>query len=976
MLDHPRLWEASGDHPRPEGTQMMDGDSSPTKGSVSFGPFRLTAEERLLEKAGAPLQLGGRALDLLIALVDRAGEVVTRNELISRVWPNVTVDETSLRVHVAGLRKALGDGIAGARYVTNVPGRGYCFVAPISRSDAPKRLPGLEATKSDQAHRLPARLMRMIGRDETVGAISAELAARRFITIVGPGGLGKTTVAVSVGHALLREFDGAVSFVDLGSISDPLLVPSQLATALGLLAQSDNLIPGLIAFLRDKRMLLILDGCEHVIGTAATLAEVIFEQTEEIHVLATSREALRIEGEHVHRLAPLECPPGTDTLTAAESLAFPAARLFSDRASANSDRFVLRDDNAPIVARICRKLDGIALAIELAASRVDAHGVEGVEAMLDSKLSLLWHGRRTAPPRHQTLNAAIEWSYELLADAERSALWSLAVFAGPFSMEAAQAVAREHSAETDEIAEVIANLVTKSLIASESQGGSGVRYRLLDTTRTYLQAKLSGAAEAHIVARRHAEYLRTLLERIGAQGPAFAEARGFGAHAEHVSNVRVALEWSFSEHGDAGLGIALAAAAAPLFLEMSLLAECRRWTEKALTAHAEVEGDPRSEMELQAAFGLSRLFTEGNSPPALDTLKRALELAEAIGEFGPQLRLIGSVHLFYTRIADFRGSVEIAQQALAVATKMGDPAALAVAEWAMGSSRHLFGDQAMAVIHCQSAVPRQDVSMRVDVMRSGFDHRIRGLVTLARAQWLSGAVDEAADMARYSVSEAEALEHPVTVCISLIYAVSVLLWRGDWPDAEALIERLIADTAKYSLGPYHAVGLAMRGELAVRRGDAEAAIPVLSGPLQTMRSGRHDVLTSAFTRALAEAMAMTGRLDEALTTIKGAISDADRRGGSYDVPEMLRLEGSFLVSGDSSNVAAAEDCFRRSLELARRQGALSWELRTVTAMARLWASQGRREAAREVLASVLARFGQGMETIDLRAAGILLDAVT
>jgi ATP/maltotriose-dependent transcriptional regulator MalT len=281
----------------------------------------------------------------------------------------------------------------------------------------------------------------------------------------------------------------------------------------------------------------------------------------------------------------------------------------------------------------------------------------------------------------------------------------------------------------------------------------------------------------------------------------------------------------------------------------------------------------------------------------------------------------------------------------------------------------------MAVIHCQSAVPPQDVSMRVDVMRSGFDHRIRGLVTLARAQWLSGAVDEAADMARYSVSEAEALEHPVTVCISLIYAVSVLLWRGDWPEAEALIERLIADTAKYSLGPYHAVGLAMRGELAVRRGDPAAAIPVLAGPLQSMRSGRHDVLTSAFTRALAEARAMTGRLDEALATIKGAISDADRRGGSYDVPEMLRLEGSFLLSGDSSNVAVAEDCFRRSLELARRQGALSWELRTVTAMGRLWANQGRREEAREVLASVLARFAQGMETVDLRAAGMLLDAV-
>jgi hypothetical protein len=449
----------------------------------------------------------------------------------------------------------------------------------------------------------------------------------------------------------------------------------------------------------------------------------------------------------------------------------------------------LQDAEAPVVARICRKLDGIALAIELAAGRVDAHGIEGVDALLDSKLSLLWHGRRTGPPRHQTLNAALDWSFDLLTEIERAVLRTLAVFAGPFNLEAAQAVARDHDAEPDEIVEVVANLVAKSLVVSDAGGGKGARYRLLDSTRTYLQAKLVGAGETDIVARRHAEFFRNLLERVSAEAPAFSEARGFGAHAEHVGNVRAALEWSFSKRVDVGLGVALAAVAAPLFLEMSLLAECRRWTEMALAAHAEVGGNPRGEMELQAAFGLSRLFTEGNSPAALDTLKRSLELAEGIGELGAQLRLLGSIHLFYTRIADFRGSLEVAERGAAVAAKIGDPAGLTVAEWSLGSSRHLVGDQTRAVNHCKSAVPRPNFSIRVDVMRSGFDHRIRALVTLARAQWLSGAVDEAADMARYAVSEAEALEHPVSVCISLIYAVSVFLWRGDWPEAEGLIAR-------------------------------------------------------------------------------------------------------------------------------------------------------------------------------------------
>ncbi len=337
------------------------------------------------------------------------------------------------------------------------------------------------------------------------------------------------------------------------------------------------------------------------------------------------------------------------------------------------------------------------------------------------------------------------------------------------------------------------------------------------------------------------------------------------------------------------------------------------------------------------------------------------------------MRLIGSLHLFYTRIADFRGSLGLAERGLDVAARMGDPAGLALAEWMLGVSHHLVGDQASAVVHCQSAVPRPDASRRLDVMRFGFDHRIRALCALTRAQWLRGAVDEAAELARYTISEAEALEHPVTLCISLIYTVFVFLWMGDWPEAEVIIERLISDTAKHSLVPYHAVALGLKGELAVRRGEAADAIALLSDCLQTMRSGRHEILASVFTSDLAEARAMTGRLDEALATIGGALSKVEASGGSFDMPEMLRLKGDLLLNRDSSNIAGAEDCFRRSLELARRQGALSWELRTASGMARLRASHGRREEARAELAPVFERFAQGKETIDLRAAGDLLN---
>ncbi len=327
-------------------------------GVVSFGPFRLFAAERQLKKGDEALQLGGRALDTLIALVERAGEVVPQGELISRVWPGVTVEEANLRVHIASLRKALGDGREGARYIVTVPGRGYSFVAPVTFS-SPRSLPSRQATVSDWLHRLPPRLTRMIGRDDTIRALSAQLMMYRFVSIVGAAGIGKTTVAISAAHMLSDGFNGAVFFVDLAALTDARLVPTTVARAIGLMVQTQDPLRSLLAFIGDKKILLVLDNCEHVIDSAATLAERVVGETPQAHVLTTSREALRVEGEHVHLLYALDCPPDEGRLTAAAALKYPAVQLFMERAAASGYDAVLSDSDAPIVATICRRLDGI-----------------------------------------------------------------------------------------------------------------------------------------------------------------------------------------------------------------------------------------------------------------------------------------------------------------------------------------------------------------------------------------------------------------------------------------------------------------------------------------------------------------------------------------------------------------------------------------------------------------------------------------
>jgi predicted ATPase/DNA-binding winged helix-turn-helix (wHTH) protein len=598
--------------------QVLDEERSQRKGIISFGPFRLFATERLLEKDGFQVSLGGRALDLLIALVERASEVVSKRELMARVWPNLVVDEGSLRFHIASLRKVLGDGQSGVRYVTNVAGRGYCFVAPIRRSTV--KPPRAESFVAERAAKLPARLLRMVGRDETIQMISGQLLGQRFVTVVGPGGIGKTTAAISVAHVKFAEFGGAVYFVDLGALDDPSLVPSAIGSALGLSVSSGSPIQALLSFVRDQRLLLVLDSCEHVIETVAAVAESIFREASEVHILATSRESLRVEGEQVYRLPPLGCPPDAVELKAAEALSFPAVRLFVERVGASGAPFVLSDADAPVVADLCRRLDGIALAIELAASRVVALGIRGTAALLDNQFRLLWQGRRTALPRHQTLGATLDWSHNLLSEFERVVLRRLAVFVGTFSLEAAQAVAAGNPFDRGQIVEAVTSLVSKSLVAAEI-GATSVCYRLLDTTRAYVQSKLVQSGEEIAVARRHAMYYREFLERTDS-APQSSKPAGRPEHREHVSNVRAALEWAFSAQGDLDLGTALAAASAPLFLEMSLLSECRVWMERSIVARQAAPWDPRREMEIQVALALSLMFTEGDCEEARAGLAR------------------------------------------------------------------------------------------------------------------------------------------------------------------------------------------------------------------------------------------------------------------------------------------------------------------------------------------------------------------
>jgi DNA-binding winged helix-turn-helix (wHTH) protein len=369
-----------------------------------FGSFRLIPAQRVLLDDGKPLRLGNRALDILITLVEHAGETISKEQLIAHTWPDTVVDDGALRVHVAALRKALGDGRAGRRYIANNPGRGYAFVAPVAWEHPPSATaPANGAAQSDN---LPAPLTRIVGRDDVIAALATQLARRRFLTIVGPGGIGKTTVAVAVAGAVRASYKDGAWFVGLAPLSDPELVPSALGVALGIPPSGANSVQGLSAWLRDKTALILLDSCEHVVGAAATLAEAMLKAAPGVSILTTSREPLRAEGETLHRLAALELPANSADLTADHALGYSAIQLFHERARAAADGFGVTDADVQAVLEICRRLDGIPLAIELAAARVGVFGLRDLATHLDDRFHVLTSGRRTALPRHQTLGAA------------------------------------------------------------------------------------------------------------------------------------------------------------------------------------------------------------------------------------------------------------------------------------------------------------------------------------------------------------------------------------------------------------------------------------------------------------------------------------------------------------------------------------------------------------------------------------------
>jgi predicted ATPase/DNA-binding winged helix-turn-helix (wHTH) protein len=941
--------------------------------ALLFGPFRLLCDQRLLLDGETPVRLGGRAYEILAMLVERPGLVVTKEELFARVWPKQIVEEGNLKFNVAALRKALRDGQGGVRYISNIPGRGYCFVAPVEtlETDASAILASNPTTRPRQ---LPASLRRIVGRSDVIVSLATQLPEHRFITIVGPGGIGKTTVAVAVADALATTFKDGVGFVDLAALSDPSLVTSTIAGTLGFAVPTGNAVNGLVSIVGNRDVLIVLDNCEHLIEPIAALAEEIFRGAPKAHILATSREPLRADGERVHRLAPLATPLPSQDLTAAQALAFPAVQLFVERAAASQDSFELSDTDAPVVAELCRGLDGIALAIEIAAGRVDTFGITELASGLDSQFRLLMRGRRTSLGRHQTLAATLDWSYQLLSETERAALRGLGIFAGVFTFHSTCAVLQRDDLSASVVLNAITNLVAKSLVSVSIEKGISF-YRLFETTRAYALIKLEESGEKDRLAARHAGYYLALLRQAEAEWHRRPAAEWLEANWRVIDNVRAALDWGFSPTGDPVVGVALTEAAVPLWFQLSMMSECCDRVEHALS-RLPVGSDPRREMHLQASLAWSLMQTRG-SDSAAPAWNEVLRLAERLGDVDYQLRSLWGLWSARLNSGRLREALALAERFCALADQSDDTNDPFVGDRMVGYISHLLGEQGSARLRIERMLAHY-VTPRTGprIVRFIFDQRATARSFLARVLWLQGFPDQAAAAAQMAVDEAKAARDMLTVCQALVQAacpISILV--GDYRALESFVETLLDYSSRNALAFWRVWGRCFRGVLLIKTGRLDDGLMELRQGMEELRSFQYGVYYIVFLCEYAAASGQVRNLDEGLRAIDEALARSGRNEEHWYAPELLRVKGELTLQRAGQTAAAeAEELFRQSLEWARRQETPSWELRTAISLVRL--HQADRRTSQETLQSVYGKFAEGHASADLVVARELLGETT
>jgi len=886
-----------------------------------FGAFELLRDRQLLFYAGTPVHLGSRALSILTSLVERAGALVTREELIAAAWPTTIVDDSNLKVNIAHLRRVLEKYDRRQTYIANVPVRGYRFTEPVRQEHVDT------ITYKAVARYMPLPTASpLIGRAKEVVAVCNGINKSGFLTIAGAGGVGKTSVAIAAAQCLANQFFDCVAFVDLATVNDPQFLASAIASELGIRSDSEDLLGATMRSIKDQLMLLVLDNCEHLIPAVAAAAERLAMGLPNAKFLITSREPLRLPREQVLRIDPLEVPAnGIEAGDIVTVLSFSAVDLFVTRASEASG-YKLVDTDCSTIVDICRRLDGIPLAIELAASQTVTYAPAKLLSLLRNRFDLLDYGTERVPARHRALRATLEWSYGLLSAHEAAILRALAVYAGAFTVDDAVAVAPAAGVPASAALEGTAALISKSLLSADSREDA-LHYRFLDSTRAFAADRLFDDPNCNQIRQRHAEHICVVLERLRGNWEDFITAVRLTNSAGRVADVRSALTWAFGSDGAVALGVRITVAAIPMWEHLSLLDEGIAHLSRALSkGRAAGLTDIGAEARLQLALASSLMYARGLTKEADDAWNLALSLADRSGEVECRLkahwgRAVYDIHI--GRPTDAAHRLHFFGE---LCRMLSDQSAAPDGERLLAAAEMYLGDfpAAKARLDRLSALCLGG-GKRVGHAHFQINRAVATRTTLAMLLWLTGEPEKAAELAENTVQEALSSGHALSLCNVLsLTACPIALWSGRIDDAERYIDLLQQQFERGRLTLWAQSSRCLRSVLMIQRGQ-QNGIDLLDQSISDLLVAGSAIRAPIYMSMLAEALARGGRVEEARATIEAALARAAAQHERWCLPELLRVDAA--IRSLQGAPRRAEGLLLEAIELAEEMGAVAWRLR-------------------------------------------------
>jgi len=944
----------------------MDAVRTLPQADFSFGATVVIPSRRELLHKGAKVDVGDRAFDLLLFLVESRGCVASKDEIISHVWQKRVVEENTVEGQISVLRRALGSDRKAIRTVT---GRGYAFTGELAANE-------LLATRAEAAGRpgvpVLADVSPIVGRAGTLKDICEAAWHHRLVTLAGIGGIGKTRLALEAARQLAPRFPDGVYLAELAATASADYLPTTIAIALGFPpGDGTPSFERLAPTLSSKRLLLVLDNCEHLIEGAARVCERLLRVAPGATVLATSREPLRVGGEYVYRVPSLEVPLDEHV---PDARGFGAIRLFEERAgSFDSTDCGCGQSALPLAIRICQQLDGIPLAIELAAACKASLGLHGIADRLDDRFRWLTRGSRTALPRQQTLRATMDWSYSLLSNTQRLVLNRLSLFSGAFSMESALALVTTDDIPSDSVLGALIELVEKSLVSAVPTAGN-VRYRLLETTREYAREKLRSEGQWPEWCHRHAIYVLHIFGEAERQQSARVDVDWNNRYAPHLEDLRAAVKWSFSDEGDVNLAVDLTIASIPLSMQLALLEECLARVDKALqwlATSSEPVGE--REMKLYAARGMCLLCHTVETQTS-DAFDRVVEIAKSIHNDGYQLLGTWGRWMCFYLNGQYSDMSRIARTFEVLAMQSEWTCDKLAAYRLSGTSALLNGDLDNALCNLDRAANSYALRPRAQRMRFLYDERMLSHVALAHALWFKGHVDQARTAAQAALADAREFDHPVSICYALsegICTMAILI--GDDAMLADGVEEMLIQNRRHSITTWRARADMWRGFIELRAGNSSAYSQTIYPAMSRIGSKRFYVSLTPYLTATADLLVSYGKHAQAMDLIAPAADRAIATGDQCSLPELLRAKAVILsAASEPATDSEAAALLRDASARAARCSLLSWQLRCATSLARLLIRRYGAHPVGGLIGPLYEQFCEGLESRDLKAAREIL----